>query len=93
MAESYLRETKLDESLLNRCVKACREFHQSAKDFAAKFLNENGRHVYITPTSYLDLILTARTLLNLKQSDITTLRQRLEKINSKAFENSLHLYF
>lgn len=46
------------------------------------------RHNYVTPTSYLELIMTFKTLLGLKRNEIQLLRNRyitgLEKLDFAA---------
>jgi len=46
------------------------------------------RHNYVTPTSYLELISTFKTLLGKKRSEVHKLKRRyevgLEKLNSAA---------
>ena len=34
----------------------CMTFHTNAHDLASEFLSEQGRITYVTPTSYLELI-------------------------------------
>ena len=41
----------------------CMEFHVGVRRLADKFLASLGRHYYVTPTSYLELISTYKTLL------------------------------
>ena len=53
-----------------------------------RYFSELRRHNYVTPTSYLELILTFKKLLRKKQDSIQTLRQRyltgLEKLEFAA---------
>ena len=53
-----------------------------------RYYSELRRHNYVTPTSYLELILTFKKLLKKKQNSIQTLRERyltgLEKLQFAA---------
>ena len=41
------------------------------------FLAELGRHNYVTPTSYLELLATYKQVLALKRDEVGTLKNRL----------------
>ena len=43
-----------------------------------KFFNERGRHNYVTPTSYLELISSFKSLLGNKRGEVLKLKQRYE---------------
>jgi dynein heavy chain len=43
---------------------------------STKFLNELGRHNYVTPTSYLELINSFKNLLQNKQDEISKAKRR-----------------
>ena len=53
-----------------------------------EFLSDLGRHNYVTPTSYLELIAAFRTLLEAKRAQNTKMKSRylvgLEKLQSSA---------
>ena len=49
---------------------------QSVRSLSEKFYNVLRRHNYVTPTSYLELILTFKQLLEVKRSEIMTMKQR-----------------
>jgi len=48
----------------------CVLFHESVQALSKHFLAKERRHVYITPTSYLELIHSYKTLLNKKQNEV-----------------------
>ncbi len=56
----------------------CVHFHQSVGDLSARFLREMNRFNYVTPTSYLALITTFKTLLKAKREEILNLKTRYE---------------
>ena len=88
VANRFLEEMDLDTDVHKSCVFLCQYFHQSARKLSEKYLSELNRHNYVTPTSYLELILTFKKLLKEKQNEIQTLRQRymtgLEKLEFAA---------
>lgn len=45
----------------------CKEFHQTTRKLSDRFLATLQRHNYVTPTSYLELISTYKTLLSKKR--------------------------
>lgn len=51
-------------------------FHTTTADQAAKFLTELRRHYYVTPTSYLELITTFKTLLASRRATVKQNRDR-----------------
>ena len=57
--------TKLRDVSSNMCV----EFHQTVGALSARFLNEVRRHNYLTPTSYLELLHTFNSLLDVKKAE------------------------
>lgn len=65
-------------------VKLCKYFHQSTNQLSVAYLNELGRHNYVTPTSYLELINAFKTLLGAKQDETLKAKRRyvvgLEKL-------------
>lgn len=57
----------MDAGVRNGCVEMCKTFHTETRNLSKSFLDELKRHNYVTPTSYLELISTFKTLLNMKQ--------------------------
>jgi len=51
-------------------------FHSSTEVTAKRFLMELGRIYYVTPTSYLELINTFKTLLAEKRTEVMALKNR-----------------
>ena len=51
-------------------------FHTSTKISAARFLREQKRQYYVTPTSYLELINSFKRLLKMKREEVKTLKDR-----------------
>ena len=72
----------------HRVVEMCKTFQTSVKDMSERYFSQLRRHNYVTPTSYLELILTFKTLLNNKRNEVNTARNRyivgLEKLEFAA---------
>ena len=54
----------------------CKTFQTSVREMSERYFSRLRRHNYVTPTSYLELILTFKTLLNLKRSEVDNVRNR-----------------
>ncbi|XP_065826535.1 dynein axonemal heavy chain 3-like isoform X2 [Oscarella lobularis] len=84
VANKFLEDVELEESVRRETVFMCKQFHQSVRLLSEKFFETLRRHNYVTPTSYLELILTFKTLLGRKRNEIMTLKRRyttgLEKL-------------
>lgn len=69
------------------------KFHFLVHLFTCRYYDVLRRHNYVTPTSYLELILTFKTLLGVKQSEILGLKNRyvtgLEKLEFAASQVSV----
>ena len=67
MAQRFLEDVEMDGDTRAGCVEMCKEIHQSTIKLSNRFLAELERHNYVTPTSYLELISTFKTLLGKKR--------------------------
>ena len=71
------------------CVCMCTSFC----NLICRYFNQLRRHNYVTPTSYLELILTFKKLVQAKRTEIQTLQQRyltgLEKLEFAASQVEL----
>lgn len=64
MAHKFLGETGgLDQKMRPAIVRICKAFHESVRVYSEKFKQDLGRHNYLTPTSYLELLATFQSLL------------------------------
>lgn len=52
----------------NGCIDMCKAFHVKTQELSDRFLSELDRYNYVTPTSYLELINTFKTLLDKKRT-------------------------
>ncbi|KAM9785999.1 dynein axonemal heavy chain 12-like [Neosynchiropus ocellatus] len=76
VAISFLESLEMGDNERQEVVLICKTFHTTAKDLSAKFLNDLGRHNYVTPTSYLELIAAFRQLLTEKRNEVLKAKQR-----------------
>lgn len=68
----------LDDDARRVCVQMCVYFHQSVGELSVRYLRDVKRYNYVTPTSYLALITTFKTLLQKKREEILNLKARYE---------------
>ena len=54
----------------------CKTFQTSVREMSERYFSRLRRHNYVTPTSYLELILTFKSLLNAKRNEVDTARNR-----------------
>ena len=78
VATKFLENLRLDEDTRHKCVQMCVHFHQSVDELSTRYLKDLKRHNYVTPTSYLALITTFKTLLKEKREEILNLKTRYE---------------
>ena len=67
VATRFLDEIEMEDAERQGCIDMCKEFHTSTRDLSQRFFNELERHNYVTPTSYLELIATFKTILDKKR--------------------------
>nr|XP_033800562.1 dynein heavy chain 7, axonemal [Geotrypetes seraphini] len=88
VAARFLEDVEMSDETRNGCIDMCKSFHTSTIELSGKFLVELQRHNYVTPTSYLELISTFKTLLQKKQAEVMKMKRRyevgLEKLESAA---------
>ncbi|OCT61613.1 dynein heavy chain 3, axonemal [Xenopus laevis] len=84
VANKFLEDVALDDDIRKEVVSMCKYFQETVKQMSDSYYNTLRRHNYVTPTSYLELILTFKTLLNSKRQEVDTMRNRylvgLEKL-------------
>ncbi|CAG9584340.1 unnamed protein product [Danaus chrysippus] len=72
------RMENVSAELQEACVTICQLFHMSVVALSDRFFTEQNRKVYVTPTSYLELIKAFQNLYALKVDQITRSRLRYE---------------
>ncbi|CAG0883773.1 unnamed protein product [Cyprideis torosa] len=76
VASKFLSEVDLSSEIREKCVLMCKYFHQSVVGLSDAFQKKLNRRNHVTPTSFLELILAFRSLLNVKRNDILLLKNR-----------------
>ncbi|CAL8109272.1 unnamed protein product [Orchesella dallaii] len=93
VAQKFLATLETQDSYRIACVEMCQQFHSSVQNLSKEFYEKFGRKNYVTPTSYLELILTFKSLLGLKRDEIEAQRQRyltgLDKLQFAAAQVSV----
>ncbi|KAJ9589380.1 hypothetical protein L9F63_017432, partial [Diploptera punctata] len=89
----FLADVELTHKERDACIIMCQEFHTSTQNLSEEFFKRLGRHNYVTPTSYLELINTFKDLLDKKRGEVLTGKSRyevgIEKLDSAASEVSV----
>ena len=78
VASVFLEDVEMEKHNRQSTVEMCKIFHSSVWETSAQFLAGEKRHVYVTPTAYLELIQTFRTLLARKRKEIELVRKRYD---------------
>ncbi|KAG5443966.1 Dynein heavy chain 3, axonemal [Clonorchis sinensis] len=90
VANKYFEEIEFADNTRESSVSLCKYFHESVRKLSERFLEVLRRHSYVTPTSYLEMILTFKKLLTRKRAELTTMRNRyltgLQKLEFAASE-------
>ncbi|NXN95540.1 DYH3 protein, partial [Rhinopomastus cyanomelas] len=85
VANKFLEDVELEEDIRKEVVTMCKYFHENVRELSDSYYATLQRHNYVTPTSYLELVLTFKTLLNSKREEVDTIRTRyltgLEKLD------------
>ncbi|XP_064624417.1 dynein axonemal heavy chain 3-like [Lineus longissimus] len=93
VANKFLEELDIEDDVRRETVVLCKHFHESVRLTSVRYYDILRRHNYVTPTSYLELILTFKKMLGVKQEEIMTLKNRyltgLEKLDFAASQVSI----
>lgn len=76
VASKFLGGVELSDIERPICTDMCMEFHTSIEELSDEFLVRLNRHNYVTPTSYLEMIHTFKSLLEKKRVETKTARTR-----------------
>ena len=77
-ARRHAHATPSTWSFPRRCVTFFKDAHVFVARRSEAFLAELGRHNYVTPTSYLELLSSFDTLLSYKRGEVKTKKDRLK---------------
>ncbi|NWW88000.1 DYH7 protein, partial [Rhynochetos jubatus] len=93
VASRFLEDVEMSEEIRSGCIAMCKSFHISTIVLSDLYHAELQRHNYVTPTSYLELISTFKSLLKKKRTKVMKMKRRyevgLEKLNSAASQVAL----
>ncbi|CAJ1083860.1 dynein axonemal heavy chain 3 [Xyrichtys novacula] len=93
VAHKFLEDVEMDSDIRLEVVEMCKTFQTSVREMSQRYFSRLRRHNYVTPTSYLELILTFKTLLNIKRNEVNTARNRyiigLQKLEFAASQVSV----
>ncbi|WIA36351.1 hypothetical protein OEZ86_007670 [Tetradesmus obliquus] len=67
-----------DDKVARALPVLCVKFHEDVQALSARFLAEQRRHYYVTPTSYLELLGSYKKLLAKRQDEVMTAKKRYE---------------
>nr|XP_043909238.1 dynein axonemal heavy chain 3-like [Solea senegalensis] len=76
VAQKFLEDVEMESEIRKEVVEMCKTFQTGVVEISKSFFSSLRRHNYVTPTSYLELILTYKTLLNDKRNEVDTARNR-----------------
>jgi dynein heavy chain len=79
VAERFLSSVKFDsEAIRASIVTVCQNFHQDVKNLSDEFYTSLKRRNYVTPTSYLELIVAFKQNLDMKRIEVSQAKMRYE---------------
>ncbi|XP_032996859.1 dynein heavy chain 12, axonemal [Lacerta agilis] len=76
VAIKFLERLELTDNERQEAVPICKHFHTSVLSLSERFLNQLGRHNYVTPTSYLELIASFQQLLTQNRDNVMKAKKR-----------------
>ncbi|NXE11184.1 DYH7 protein, partial [Lophotis ruficrista] len=89
VANKFLETLELTDSERQEVVPICKYFHTSVLSLSARFLQSLGRHNYVTPTSYLELIAAFQKLLTQKRDAVMKAKKKyMNGLDKLAFAES-----
>ncbi|KAM9012434.1 dynein axonemal heavy chain 3 [Ara ararauna] len=90
VANKFLEDVELEDDIRKEVVSMCKYFQESVRELSISYYATLQRHNYVTPASYLELILTFKTLLSSKRREVDMMRSRyligLEKLDFAALQ-------
>ncbi|XP_073507678.1 dynein axonemal heavy chain 3-like [Phyllobates terribilis] len=85
VANHFLDDVEMSQEIRNEAVFMCQHFHQSVVALSERVFQMLQRQIYVTSTSYLELIKTFKNLLERKRLELLTSKNRylvgLEKLD------------
>jgi dynein heavy chain len=78
VASDFLTSIEMEPETRTACVALCQFFQKDVESLTVRFFEQLRRQCYVTPTSYLELITTFKTLLATKRKDTVKARSRYQ---------------
>jgi dynein heavy chain len=78
VASDFLTDIDMAASTRSACVVLCQSFQKDVEVMCVEFYDQLRRQTYVTPTSYLELLNTFKTLLGVKRQETSKLRSRYQ---------------
>ena len=78
VAEDSFKDLPVDPGMKENLIKSCVYFHATAMELAERFKTEARRIYYVTPTSYLELLSSYKSLLSNRQDVVAQQKKRYE---------------
>ena len=78
VAESFIRDIQLEDAVRASILEMCSYFQSSVAELSKAYYNEQRRHNYVTPTSYLELLGAFRSLLDVKRGEVAKAKDRYD---------------
>uniref|UniRef100_A0A8C9MKM4 Dynein axonemal heavy chain 12 n=1 Tax=Serinus canaria TaxID=9135 RepID=A0A8C9MKM4_SERCA len=89
VASKFLETLQLTDTERQAVVPICKYFHTSVLALSERFLQSLGRHNYVTPTSYLELIAAFQRLLTEKRDSVMKAKKKyVNGLDKLAFAES-----
>ncbi|XP_054243607.1 dynein axonemal heavy chain 12 [Indicator indicator] len=89
VANKFLETLQLTDNERQEIVPICKYFHTSVMSLSGRFLQSLGRHNYVTPTSYLELIAAFQKLLTQKRDAVMKAKKKyMNGLDKLAFAES-----
>jgi dynein heavy chain len=78
VARKFLAKVEMETHVRDACTEMVMFFHDSTSRYAAKFYEHLKRKYYVTPTSYLEMIITFQNLLDEKRKEVNAKIKKYE---------------
>ena len=88
VANFFLASVDLDAQIKSGVVDVCVDMQVRVVTLSRRYLAEMGRHYYVTPTSYLELINTFKNLLSKQRQEVFDAKARYDNGLSKLLETA-----
>ena len=88
VANFFFAKIDLDAKIKSGVIDVCVDMQMKVVELSKRFLAQMGRHYYVTPTSYLELIKTFNNLLQVQRQEVFDAKARYDNGLSKLLETA-----